>query len=159
MAHPNDELIQRFYSAFARGDGDTMAACYTPDARFSDPVFTDLSNPDQKSAEVDAGTIRADVVLAGTDDVVIGPASLKLGEGTTNIVYAWGSAEDDNLKLAVQTITGMHSAPGGVPGGTGGQAAEAAAVSPYVPAMIGLGLLGIVVSAAGMARARVPIAR
>ena len=42
MAHPNDELIQRFYEAFARGDGDAMAACYTPDARFSDPVFTDL---------------------------------------------------------------------------------------------------------------------
>jgi uncharacterized protein len=42
MAHANDELIQRFYAAFARGDGDTMAACYTSDARFSDPVFTDL---------------------------------------------------------------------------------------------------------------------
>lgn len=43
MAHPNDELIQRFYSAFARHDGEAMAACYRPDARFSDPVFTDLS--------------------------------------------------------------------------------------------------------------------
>ena len=42
MAHPNDELIQRFYGAFARHDGDAMAACYAPDARFSDPVFTDL---------------------------------------------------------------------------------------------------------------------
>jgi ketosteroid isomerase-like protein len=42
MAHANDELIERFYAAFARHDGDTMAACYTPDARFSDPVFTDL---------------------------------------------------------------------------------------------------------------------
>jgi len=42
MAHPNDELIQRFYAAFARGDGDAMAACYTPDARFNDPVFTGL---------------------------------------------------------------------------------------------------------------------
>jgi ketosteroid isomerase-like protein len=42
MAHPNDELIVRFYEAFARGDGDTMAACYAPGARFSDPVFTDL---------------------------------------------------------------------------------------------------------------------
>lgn len=38
----NGELIVRFYEAFARGDGDTMAACYAPDARFSDPVFTDL---------------------------------------------------------------------------------------------------------------------
>ena len=42
MAHPNDELIERFYDAFARLDGDAMAACYAPDATFSDPVFTDL---------------------------------------------------------------------------------------------------------------------
>jgi uncharacterized protein len=42
MSHPNDELIQRFYAAFAKHDGDAMAACYTPDAHFSDPVFTDL---------------------------------------------------------------------------------------------------------------------
>jgi ketosteroid isomerase-like protein len=43
MAHPNDELIERFYAAFTALDGDTMAACYAPDARFSDPVFTDLT--------------------------------------------------------------------------------------------------------------------
>ena len=42
MAHANDELIERFYGAFARHDGDAMAACYAPDARFSDPVFTEL---------------------------------------------------------------------------------------------------------------------
>ena len=42
MAHPNDELIERFYGAFARLDGDAMAACYAPEAHFSDPVFTDL---------------------------------------------------------------------------------------------------------------------
>jgi ketosteroid isomerase-like protein len=36
------ELIERFYSAFDRRDGDAMAACYAPDARFSDPVFPDL---------------------------------------------------------------------------------------------------------------------
>lgn len=42
MAHPNEELIERLYDAFNRGDGDTMAAAYAPGARFSDPVFTDL---------------------------------------------------------------------------------------------------------------------
>jgi ketosteroid isomerase-like protein len=36
------ELIDRFYTAFAARDGDAMAACYAPDARFSDPVFRDL---------------------------------------------------------------------------------------------------------------------
>jgi ketosteroid isomerase-like protein len=46
MSHPNDELVKRFYGAFARGDGDTMAACYAPDVRFSDPVFPDLHGSD-----------------------------------------------------------------------------------------------------------------
>lgn len=42
MTSPGDELIQRFYAAFAARDGDTMAACYGPNATFSDPVFTGL---------------------------------------------------------------------------------------------------------------------
>jgi ketosteroid isomerase-like protein len=44
MAHPNDELIQRFYTAFARCDGDAMAQCYAPSAHFSDPVFVNLTD-------------------------------------------------------------------------------------------------------------------
>ena len=36
------DLIHRFYGAFARRDAVTMAACYAPAARFSDPVFQDL---------------------------------------------------------------------------------------------------------------------
>jgi len=38
----NQALIERLYGAFDRGDGDTMAACYAPDARFRDPVFGEL---------------------------------------------------------------------------------------------------------------------
>ena len=41
-AGENLALIKRFYDAFDRGDGDTMAACYAPDARFSDPAFGEL---------------------------------------------------------------------------------------------------------------------
>jgi hypothetical protein len=51
-----------------------------------------LTNPNEAKAEVDAGTISADVVLAGTDTVAIGPADVTLKEGTNTIVYAWGSA-------------------------------------------------------------------
>ncbi len=40
--HANAALIERFYQAFAGCDGAAMAACYTPDARFGDPVFPDL---------------------------------------------------------------------------------------------------------------------
>ena len=38
----NDDLIVRFYGAFAERDGAAMASCYAPDAQFSDPVFRDL---------------------------------------------------------------------------------------------------------------------
>lgn len=42
MTDAHGQLIERFYRAFDECDGDTMAACYAPDVRFSDPVFTDL---------------------------------------------------------------------------------------------------------------------
>lgn len=43
--HPHAALIERFYTALGARDGEAMAACYAPDARFSDPVFTDLRGP------------------------------------------------------------------------------------------------------------------
>ncbi|MDF5939455.1 nuclear transport factor 2 family protein [Pseudomonas aeruginosa] len=42
MAHPNAELIERFYQAFQRLDGEAMAACYAPQATFHDPAFGEL---------------------------------------------------------------------------------------------------------------------
>ncbi|MEW1954312.1 DUF4397 domain-containing protein [Terrabacter sp. NPDC080008] len=94
------------------------------------PVFKNLTNPNQAMGLVGAGTVKADVVLAGTSKVAIGPADLTLKEGTNTIVYAWGSAKDNNLKLAVQTIGGMHSAPGGIPAG-GGQAQGSSDLGRY----------------------------
>jgi ketosteroid isomerase-like protein len=44
--HPNAALIDRFYAAFARKDGEAMAACYHPEIRFSDPVFPNLAGPE-----------------------------------------------------------------------------------------------------------------
>ena len=65
-----------------------------------DPVFTGLANTDGARADCSPGTISAHVVLAGTPQVVIGPADLDLAEGVRTVVYAWGSDEDGNLKLA-----------------------------------------------------------
>lgn len=39
----NHALLESFYAAFARKDGDAMAAAYAPDATFSDPAFPGLS--------------------------------------------------------------------------------------------------------------------
>ncbi|MFZ0159490.1 MAG: DUF4397 domain-containing protein [Kineosporiaceae bacterium] len=97
------------------------AAAPAVDVRANGTVaFPALTNPKEAKADLDAGTIKADVVLAGTSTVALGPADLNLAEGTNTIVYAWGSATDKNLALAVQTISGLHKAPSGVPSGTGG---------------------------------------
>jgi hypothetical protein len=93
------------------------------------PVFQGLVNPNQDSTVVDAGTVSADVTLAGTDTVAIGPADLNLEEGDNTIVYAWGSAKDKNLALATQTLSGMGTTPKAVPAG-GAQAAGAVQNSP-----------------------------
>jgi len=41
--HPNEELIEIFYTSFQKLDAEAMARCYHPDIRFSDPVFPVLS--------------------------------------------------------------------------------------------------------------------
>ncbi|MFE6254727.1 DUF4397 domain-containing protein [Agromyces sp. NPDC057865] len=88
------------------------------------PVITNLSNPDEQTLELAPGTVSASVAATGTTEPVIGPADVTVSEGTLTVVYAWGSLEDDNLALAVQTVTGMQSAPDGVPAGAAGLVAS-----------------------------------
>lgn len=117
------------------------------------PVIEGLTNPDEEVLNLDAGTVSADVVLAGTDEVVLGPADVELAEGTNTIVYAWGSAEDGSLDLAVQTIDGLHSAPEGVPSGQGGLADSGALL---VLALAGAA--GAVVAGRSVVRANATVA-
>jgi len=49
MNHPNQQLIETFYTAFQQRDYASMIACYHDDVRFSDPVFTDLRGPQAKA--------------------------------------------------------------------------------------------------------------
>ena len=109
-------------------------------------LINGLVNPDEAIADVPAGTYSADVVLAGTDTVVLGPADLDLAEGTNTIVYAWGSADAGNLALATQVITGLDGMPGGVPAGGG-------ATSGNNAALIAAGLM--TVAAVGVAGAAI----
>ncbi|WP_210505942.1 DUF4397 domain-containing protein [Naasia sp. SYSU D00057] len=87
-------------------------------------VVSGLENPKEAVLNLPAGVVSAAVAVAGTTDPVIGPADVEVAEGVNTIVYAWGSAEDGNLQLAVQTIGGLHSAPGGVNSGQAGLAAD-----------------------------------
>ncbi|WP_112237856.1 DUF4397 domain-containing protein [Kribbella monticola] len=119
------------------------------------PAFKSLTNPKEAKADLPAGTISADVVLAGTSTVAIGPADVNLKEGTNTIVYAWGSAAGKNLKLAVQTISGLHHNPSGIPGGTGGQAAQLDNGSPALGLFALLAVFGLAVVGTTVVRARV----
>ncbi|GAB3840960.1 DUF4397 domain-containing protein [Kribbella italica] len=118
-----------------------------------EPVFKGLTNPKEAKADLPAGTVKADVTLAGTSTVAIGPADLNLKEGTNTIVYAWGSASGKNLKLAVQTISGLHGNPSGIPGGTGGQAAESG-VPVWLMGALGLVALGVLATGTAAVRGR-----
>src|SRR3954470_13134197 len=53
------DVVQRFYAAFDRRDGEAMAACYAPDAHFRDPVFGDLTG-EEAGAMWKMLTARAD---------------------------------------------------------------------------------------------------
>jgi hypothetical protein len=88
-------------------------------------LVSDLTNPNEAVAEVPASSYEVAVAPAGTTDPVIGPTNLTLEEGANTIVYAIGSLDDGNLDVLVQTISGLHSSPGGVPAGTGGLADDA----------------------------------
>jgi ketosteroid isomerase-like protein len=65
-------LIERLYAAFDRRDGDAMAACYAPDARFSDPVFTDLRGeqpgPMWRMLTSQAGELRVELLERAADE-------------------------------------------------------------------------------------------
>lgn len=109
-----------------------------------EPVFENLSNPDESGAELPAGEVSADVVLAGTDDVAIGPADVEIAAGTGTVVYAWGSAEDDTLKLAVQELT-LGSAPNAVAAGFG-PAEDDSTVQLWALGLAALAAAGLAVS-------------
>jgi hypothetical protein len=131
-------------------EGDYDIALTKPGEPIADAILTvdDAAvpgganiTPKEAKADLPAGTVSADVVLAGTDTVVLGPTDLDLKEGTATIVYAIGSAEDKTLAVVAQTITGLHSAPGGVPSGSGGMAGTGVTTWWYVFAAFGMLLL------------------
>jgi ketosteroid isomerase-like protein len=71
-ATDNNQLIERFYEAFDKCDGDTMAASYAPDARFSDPVFPGLSGSEPgamwRMLTGQAKDLRVDLLEHEADD-------------------------------------------------------------------------------------------
>jgi ketosteroid isomerase-like protein len=58
--HPNEKLIEAFYTAFKNSDPAGMAACYHPDIEFSDPVFPALRGNRARAMWAMLGERKAD---------------------------------------------------------------------------------------------------
>ena len=113
------------------------------------PVIKGLTNPKEQILNLAPATISASVVAAGTPTpALIGPADVPVVEGQNTIVYAYGSLADKSLAVAVQTITGLHTPPVGVPGGQTGAAARAE--SAQTLSTIGFGAFGLLLAAAAV---------
>jgi LPXTG-motif cell wall-anchored protein len=106
------------------------------------PAFTNLTNPNQASADLPAGTISAAVAAAGTTAPVIGPVDLTLPGATVTIVYAVGSLDDNTLHTVAQSIpVNTTPAPTAAPSPpTGAELPETGASTGLLVA-IGLGIL------------------
>ena len=66
-------------------------------------VVTDLTNPNQATLVVPAGSLSVSVDVTGTTTTVIGPAGFDFKAGTTTIVDAIGSAAGKTLTVATET--------------------------------------------------------
>ncbi|GAA4625999.1 DUF4397 domain-containing protein [Cellulomonas oligotrophica] len=116
-------------------------------------VISGLENPDEQVLDLPAGTVSASVVAAGTTEpALLGPADVPVTEGTSTIVYAWGSASSDpaSLALATQTIDGLHSSPSGVQAGQTGAAAQGTSTGTW--ALLAGGLAAMAALGLGVAR-------
>lgn len=154
---PTATLFTNDISTTAAGQGrltvrHTAAAPAVDVLAGGSPVISGLVNPQERVLNLPAGTVSAAVAAAGTTAPVIGPTDVNVAEGVNTIVYAWGSLEAANLQFAVQTISGLHSAPSGVPSGELGLAGQ----SSSAPLLMGAVLLSAVAGLVLVARRRVP---
>jgi hypothetical protein len=96
------------------------------------PLAPDLSNPTEAGREVPAATHRV-AVRAGSE-VLLPPQDVPLQEGTAQYLYLIGSQDDGTVAWITQTVSGLQTAPAGVPTGNSGLAAEPdGGTSPVLP--------------------------
>lgn len=114
-------------------------------------LFPSVPNGADADADVPADTYNVKIVPeGGAPESNVFETDLTIPEGSNVIVYAIGSLADDNFTVAAQVISGLGAAPGGVPTGTGGNAAAGAPA--WLLAAAGLGAL--LVAAGGRSLAR-----
>lgn len=112
-------------------------------------VWENVINGVGEDTEVPADTYNIKITAAGDPSTVAFDAALNLAEGTNTIAYAIGSVTGGTFQVVSTTITGLESAPDGVPTGTAGLAATGS-VLPQLMIVAGL----IALAGGGVAVAR-----
>jgi Domain of unknown function (DUF4397) len=85
------------------------------------PLAEGLTNRSEAQVDVPAGDYPVSIVPAGGGDPVFSVDAVPVAEGEALIAYAIGTVEGP-FTVAVQTISGLHGSPSGVPTGDGGAA-------------------------------------
>ncbi|MFL6071275.1 MAG: DUF4397 domain-containing protein [Actinomycetes bacterium] len=104
-------------------------------------LVTNLTNGEEAVADVPTGGYKVDIVPAAGGKAVWSD-NVELAEGVNTIAYAWGSLEDGTFDVAVQTIDGLHSAPGAVDAGEVGLADQSSTSPWLVAALVGSLVIG-----------------
>jgi hypothetical protein len=112
-------------------------------------VWEGVANGVGADTDVPADTYNIKITAAGDASTVAFDADLNLAEGTNTIAYAIGSVAGGNFQVVANVITGLQSAPEGVPTGTAGLAGT----SNMMPlALVALGIAGLAGGTALVAR-------
>lgn len=112
-------------------------------------VWEGVTNGVGADTDVPADTYNIKITAAGDASTVAFDADLNLAEGTNTIAYAIGSVAGGSFQVVANTITGLQSAPEGIPAGTGGLAGS----SSMLPvALLAVGLIGLAGGTALVAR-------
>ena len=106
------------------------------------PLFTDVPNGAEGTADVPAGSYPLQIVPAGATEPVVWEADVNVPEGSNVIAHAIGSLDGGSFQVAVQIISGLDSAPTGVPAGTGGLAGGGFPVALFAIVAFGALLAG-----------------
>jgi hypothetical protein len=85
-------------------------------------VWEGVTNGVGADTDVPADTYNIKITAAGDASTIAFDADLNLAEGTNTIAYAIGSVAGGNFQVVANVISGLQSAPEGVPTGTGGLA-------------------------------------
>ena len=104
--NPNEQLIHKFYTAFANADTKTMCECYRNDIQFQDPVFGILKGDDvnqmwkmliEKSKgniKIEFSNIKANEYLGSAKWVATYNFS-KTNRKVVNVIYAQFKFQDN----------------------------------------------------------------